>query len=576
MKKFLLFIVVCCISALKAYAQTSAATATVVTPVMYTGAPTTTNYTLQLGTAQTFNTCVGTNSVHWFKFNIPVPASSANGTRSVKITATSGAFSPVIDFYDATVTFKQCVTGTIMRTAPTTNAVIPGQDYYFRISSTALATGATFALAIEYYPVAEVRNGFYPSVDADGYHKCEQIRRNNLAFGTATNSRFRLVPTSSPNFGGCSAVVLGNNTIANTSQFSCTCFGIEYLCYVEVEMDGHWCGESTPRAIVFQDYPATTITSTNYSTIQLAGGQIQADFACGGNYQWRFTGQNGISYTYNSNTSSFALLDNLECLRYNRLYQVEVRLNATCDPTIWSPWSGISGPNSAPMVFFTPPIPTITIPSNYCNTVLNPNTYVDVAYVPNNTFYHFQTTRVTPTAPYTPIAPPILVLTNQSSGYNLQGNVAGATYRMCFKPSINTCNSPQEGSWGPYCYYSIAPGTAPSGFQLETPQDDLAVLQVVDESISENPQESDVTIYKHGSETIVVIDLKENVITGTARLAMYNVNGQLVYSDNFPYSTGVSVLQLSMPSDLVDGTYFLNVTCDTYSATEKVVLAGVN
>ena len=174
-------------------------------------------------------------------------------------------------------------------------------------------------------------------------------------------------------------------------------------------------------------------------------------------------------------------------------------------------------------------MPPSIIPANMCNTVLAQYSYMDVAYIPNVTNYHFQTTRVTTTAPYTPISPPVVVLNNSNSGYIIVGNTPGATYRACFKPSITSCNSPQEGSWGPYCYYAIAPGTAPFGMTLETPQEDNAVVQIVDESISENPSESNVSIYKNGGETIVMVDLKENLISGDALVRMYNLNGQLVY-----------------------------------------------
>ncbi len=577
MRKSLLFFVLCCISTLSVFSQATPATAVTVTPVAYTGAaPTTTTYSLVLGTGQTFNTCVGSQSVRWFKFNIPVPGLSTNGTRAVKITANSAAFSPVIDFYDATVTYKECVTGSIMRTTPTTNAIIPGQDYYFRISSTALATGSSFTLAVEFYPVAEVRTGFYPSVDADGYALCDQIKRNNVT-PSVTNTRFRLVPTSTPNNGGCTATVSGSNTIVLTSQFTCVCFGINYDCFVEVQVDGHWCGESLPRPLVFQTGPTTNILATSPQTIGL-GSTISAAFTCGGAaYQWRFVSQNGTTITCDSTNNSTIDLDiKCNCLRYNRIYQVMVRVKASCNTNLWSDWCGPNGANSAPLTVYTPPMPTITIPSNLCNTVLQPFTYMDVNYIANVSNYHFQSTRVSPTPPYAPIAPPVVVLNNTNSGYNIIGNVAGATYRACFKPSITSCSSPQEGSWGPYCYYAIAPGTAPSGMTLQNPQEDIAAVQVVDESISENSEESDLTILKNGIETVLMVDLKEKVIDGTLQLRMYNINGQLVYADNFPNSTGVSVLQLSMPSDLVDGTYILHVTCDTYSTAEKVVFAGIN
>ncbi len=576
MRKSLLFFVLCCISTLKVFSQATPATAVTVTPIAFTGAAPTTTYSLVLGTAQTFNTCVGSQSVYWFKFNIPVPGVSTNGTRSVKIIANSAAFSPVIDFYDATVTYKECVTGNIMRTTPATNAVIPGQDYYFRISSTALATGSSFTLSVEFYPVAEVRTGYFPTVDADGYGLCDQIKRNNVN-ASVSNSRFRLVPTSTPNNGGCSALVLGSNTIALTNQFTCACFGINYDCYVEVQVDGHWCGESLPRPIVFQTSPTTNIVGSSTQTINL-NSTISAVFACGvSNYEWRFVGQNGTTILCDSTNNSTLNLDiKCNCLRYNRIYQVMVRVKSACNANLWSDWCGMTGPNTTPLTMFTPPLPMIVIPSNICNTVLPQYNYIDIDYIANVSNYHFQSTRVSPTPPYSPIAPPQVILNNTNSAHMLIGNVPGATYRMCFKPSITSCNSPQEGSWGPYCYYSIAPGTAPSAMPLENAQQDIAAVQIVDESISENSQESDISILKNGIETVLMVDLKEKVIDGTLQLRMYNINGQLVYADNFPNSTGVSVLQLSMPSDLVNGTYILQVMCDSYSTAEKVVFAGLN
>ena len=577
MKKFLLFIVLGLLLSTNVFAQATSATAVTVNPVVFTGAPTTATYSLVLGSGQTFNTCVGTQSVYWFKFNIPVPSISTNGTRSVKITANSGSFSPVIDFYDSAVSFKECVTGNIMRTTPTTNAIIPGQDYYFRISSTTLATGSSFTLAVEYYPVAEIRSGYYPTVDADGFGLCDQLKRNNISGVSITNTRFRLVPTTTPNNGGCSTIVAGSNTIVYTNQFPCACFGIDYDCYVEVQVDGHWCGESLARPLEFQTGPTTNILSTSPQTISL-DGSISAAYACGGSdYEWRFVGQNGTTITCDlTNNSSIDLDIKCNCLRYNRIYQVMVRVKASCNPNLWSDWCGISGPNSDPLLMFTPPMPSITIPSNMCNTVLPQYSYMDVSYIANVSYYYFQSTRVTPTPPYTPIAPPIVILNNTNSGYIIVGNSPGATYRTCFKPAIVSCNSPQEGSWGPYCYYAIAPGTAPSGMQLETPQEDIAVVQVVDESISENNAQSDVSIYKNGGETVVVVNLKDKLVSGDAQVRMYNVNGQLVYADNFANSTGASVFQLGMPADLVNGTYILHITCDNFSTAEKVVFAGLN
>lgn len=584
MKKSLLFLLLCCISTVSVFSQASSATAVTVTPVAYTGAaPATATYSLVLGSAQTFNTCVGSQSVYWFKFNIPVPGMSTNGTRSVKITANSGSFSPVIDFFDSAVAYKECVTGNIMRTTPTTNPIIPGQNYYFRISSTALATGASFTLAVEFYPVAEVRSGFYPSADADGYNLCDQIKRNNLVVGTATNSRFRFVPTSTPNNGSCTSIVLGNNTILNTASMPCACFGITFDCYVEVQMDGHWCGESLARPVTFQAYPTTNISTATLPQPLLMSGQLQTNSSCGTEeYQWRFVGQGGNTITESSGTNSNIYFDAVNCLRFNRIYQVMVRIRPTCNPTIWSDWCGITGANSAPYMLYTEPMPIITIPSNMCN-VVQPlyNVYFDVDYIPNVDRYYFQKTRVTATSPYTPIAPPVVAY-SANSGWLLQpafsifastANTAGATYRSTFKPAITTCNSPQEGNWGPYCYYAVAPASAPSGMTILT-EEDIAAVQILDESISENPEQPNIKVFANGTEKVVVIDLKGREMSTNGMVNFYNINGQLVYTEVIPFSTGVSELQLGIPTNFVDGTYIMQVISDSFTANAKMVLAS--
>jgi hypothetical protein len=261
---------------------------------------------------------------------------------------------------------------------------------------------------------------------------------------------------------------------------------------------------------------------------------------------------------------------------------VQIRVRAACNSSIWGPWCGIAGPNSAPYQFFTPVMPTLSIPSYWCNAVIPLyNVYFDVAYVANVDRYYFQKTRVTSAAPYTPIAPPIVVYSS-SSGWLLQGatatmpstaNTPGATYRGCFKPSITTCNSPQDGSWGPYCYFAIAPASAPSGMTLLN-EEEIATVQVIDETVSENPSEPNIQVFTNGTEKAVVIDMKGREMSTNGRVNFYNINGQLVYTEIIPNSMGVSELQLGIPTDFVDGTYIMQVVSDSFTTNAKMVLTS--
>lgn len=585
---------------LHSYSQANSASAAIITPVAYwdgtPAVPAFTTYNLLAGTGETFPVCAGSQSVYWLRFNIPTTIF----TRSIKVTIQGASFSPVIDFYNSSLTHLECVSGTILRTNATTNPVIPGQDFYIRVSSTAPATGSSFQLGIEYYPTTEVRplDTPYPTpTDTDGYTVCEEIRRNNLP-QVPQQQRWTITPTTTPNNGSCVFTQTGSTSIAFINNFPCVCYGINYNIEIELQVDNHWCGKGPIRPIIMQSGATTVITTPNFQTLPFSGSvAANPTLACpGATYEWEFIGPNN-SVFYFSTTLSFIPLSNISCLRWNRIYNCRVRINA-CNGTV-GPWCGISGPNSLPLTFITPPMPTIAVPDGEAPTPTNDfcwasrpsNALVDVPFIPGVTQYIFQFTRVQPSAPYLPIASPKIVISSTSACFISQGNCGpGLTYRIGIKPGIGvvlpgqtppatSCvPAQQSGDYSPWCYFSVSPAPAPvPGMALEPINEKVEepnggmVLERM-----ERPGANGMTVQVLGREDqrFLSIDLNETEMAGTGIVQLFNLNGQEVFQRAFYYTDGASVIQLDMPQHLETGVYVVKVASDSNTNTGKIFISG--
>jgi hypothetical protein len=105
-------------------------------------------------------------------------------------------------------------------------------------------------------------------------------------------------------------------------------------------------------------------------------------------------------------------------------------------------------------------------------------------------------------------------------------------------------------------------------------EEEIAAVQVIDETISENPSEPNIQVFTNGTEKAVVIDMKGREMSTNGRVNFYNINGQLVYTEIIPNSMGVSELQLGIPTDFVDGTYIMQVVSDSFTTNAKMVLTS--
>jgi len=572
----------------KAFSQATSATAIVLTPTAYLdatpGVPTLISSSLVLGTAQTFPSCVGSQSVAWFRVNIPVAGNSTLDTRSLKVTVNTSAFSPVIDFYDASVTWRECVTGGILRTNPTTNPIIAPNDFYIRVSSTSISTGASFSIGVETYPVAEVRSGYWPTAttigDTDGYSSCDQIRRNNVTNGNALiqNQRWVFTPTTTPNSGACTHILAGSGGIQLISNLPCICYGINFNVSVEFQLDGHWCGVALTRPVNMQAAPTTTITTPSGSTVPLGNTVSVASFCPGASVEWEFLTQNG-TYLYITTPGTALPLSAVSCIQFNRIYQLRARLT---ECGITGPWCGVAGANSNPCIIFTPPMPTIPVPNgpapnDFCFSQVPINSFIDVDFYAGVTQYIFQFTRVNNASPFTPIATPTIVFSNTSGCLITAGQcVANRTYRVGIKPGLNSCNSPQQGDYSPWCYFSVAPAPAPIQ-AMPTMMDELEKIseEYVKSSIA-GEDYLDIELFGYGEQKILNISTNGQEVLRTGDVVLYDLNGRAVYQQTMYGASGVTMIQLELPADLASGIYIARVKSDSRVQSGKIFIPGAN
>lgn len=575
-----------------AFSQGSSSSAVVITPAYYfdasPGVATFTNHSLVSTTGEVFPSCAGSQTVYWFKFNIPTPANSTLSTKSVKIEITGAAFTPVIDFFDASLVWKECISGAVLRTDPVANPVTPTNDYYIRVSSTTPAAGSAFNIGVQYYPVAELRSGYYPTLTADpnGYATCDQTRRNNVA-ATGTSlvqaTRFTFTPTTTPNSGSCSYVVNSNSSILLLDQMSCVCYGINYEVLVELKVDNHWCGTGTPRPLNMQVGGITSITTPTNSTLQF-NESLTAQFACtGAVYQWEFTTQNGSSISY-STTSPSIQLDQISCLRFNRIYQARVRIIA-CGIT--GPWCGIDGEAGTPCIIFTPPLYTIPVPTapigsgpgpnNFCYSQVLNTSAIDVDYYPGIDQYIFQFTRVNNAAPFNPISNPVIVFSTASiCSMSAGGCIPGRTYRVGIKPGISAsaCAPAQQGDYSPWCYFSVSPAAAPVPGMMVQPDNVFVEYETFEKTENLDVTGLSFEVIGNNASRMLVVSTNDQEISGRGYFNLYDINGRLVHTLEMNNASGATVLQLDLPQELPTGIYVAQVSSNSTIQTSKIFLAA--
>jgi hypothetical protein len=590
MKRVLFFVLVV-FSTLTSFSQATSATALSIVPgnyllnaVGYTPI-TATSQCLVTATGQTTTTCTAAapTKVCWFKFTVPAGTLSA----AVKITVVPTAFDASIDFYAGTAAapiYKECVNAgasgvtETLKTTWANNPVNPGTEYYFRVGSNGTAASC-FTVKVEYYPTAQLLSSPNPSPDAGlvGYRTNNQVKRNNPTFlaqnNLVTSTRYRFVDQADPTGTPCT----GNSGASSADQmylysFPCICYGKTYDVYIEIQMDGIWCGEGPVRTLAMEAYPNNTISNAACATLTLIGGVLNSTYlGPTAITEWEFSLAGNVVATTQSLAGITTLNLNiaaLSCLRYNRIYSVRIRMNY-CN--VWGQWS-------APYCLITAPIPYLTVTgppptySNICNTTVSPYTIVYSQFTQGANQYIWQIAQVNPAAPQTPIAPAIVATTAvEVLMLNQFALTPGNSYRIGVKPKLTSCNSPQEGDYGPFCVVTIGAVAAPNTpSSLELASEEIQTERNAVDIMEVDTQGNVAVISFQGiEEKMATIRITDERALGKGMIQLVGMNGQMLFSNDVFIESMDQLIQVPLPSNVASGLYMVSFRTQEHTVTEK-------
>lgn len=595
MKKNLLLLLACFTVALN-YAQSTSTTATLITPGDFlptiTGLPQSsfTNYCLVAGSGQTATTCAtNLTDLRWFRFTVPTGTPSA----AVKITVVPTGFDAVIDFYSGTAAspvFKECSnavvgnTTEILRTTWATNPIAPGTEYYFRVSSTTDVASGCFDVKVEYYPTAFVNASPNPTADTGmpGYKANQFLKRNypNAATPNALvqNTRFRIVNITDGTT-TCTGLINGSADQLLIYSIPCMCYGNNYNVWVELRIDGHWCGEGPLRQVNMEASPTNAISNAACQTQTLLSGVLTTSYyGTAAQIEWEFSSSGSVVATVQTaaGATNIQLYNpGLTCLRYNRIYSVRVRMKY-CN--VWGDWS-------APYCLITAPIPYLTVTGppatgypNICGTTISQYYFAYTQYVQGASQYIWQVAQVNPAAPNVPLAPAV-VTTTTTEILNLatQGLTPGLSYRIAVKPRLTSCNNPQEGDYGQFCVVTIAGGAAPnSGANM-----DLVSSETVEGNHEKNmelpmdiDQQGNVAVIRFQGidEKMITVRFLNEAALGKGQVEIVNMSGQIIFASDVYSESLDQLIQLPLPQNCASGIYLVRVQTEKGSTTEKFYL----
>jgi len=544
-----------------------------------------TNQCLSDVSSQTVSSCtaVAPTKASWFKFTIPSGTLSA----AVKVTVVPSGFDASIDFYAGTAAspiHKECVNAGgsgITETLKTTwvnNPVNPGTEYYFRVSSNA-NLASCFTVKVEFYPTAHLTFSPNPLPDLGlaGYRTNNFAIRNNPSFvaqnNLVTSTRFRFVDQADPTGTPC----IGTTGNSNVSQmllynFPCICYGKTYDVYIEIQMDGIWCGEGPVRTMVMEAYPNNTISNTPCATVTLLGGVLNSTYlGSTAITEWEFSLAGNVVATTQTLPGMTTLnLNNpgLSCLRYNRIYSVRIRMNY-CG--VWGLWS-------APYCLITGPIPVLTVKgpppalANICGTTISPFSIVYSQFTQGANEYIWQIAQVNSSAPQTPIAPAIVTVTPvEFIMLNQFSLVPGNSYRIGVKPKLTSCNSPQEGDYGPFCVVTIGSAFAPnSPSSLELNNEEIQEERNATEIMEVDEQGNVAVISFQGmEEKMATVRITDERALGKGMIQLVGMNGQMLFSNDVFIESMDQLIQVPLPSNIASGLYIVSFRTQEHTVTEK-------
>lgn len=533
--------------------------------ILYNWSAAPTNLTGNLGaTGSGLPACSGTdNDDVWYRFT--------STTQAVRITGTTTGFNMVIELWtNGPGSQLVCQNANAGNTGEIiwANNLVQGAQYYVRVRSNGVTGTGAFTINFAFLPKAYIRSTYTPNPLGDdavpGYKIANNTSRNVFsAAENATIQATRYMFEDSSNGDIFYSTTTGSGGLKNLNDFVGLCYDKTYYAKVECQVGGYWCGYSDMYVIVMEAYPNTTLQAGYSGGTYQMSEWIKCNFV--GDEQvieWELTTDNGATVLYyDGGNSTFCYFDGVDCIRYNKIYQIRIRVQY-CG--VWGPWGN-------PYYIITAPLPYTNLWPVYCNQSIFQGATIITQFVDIVDQYGWQFAPIETGDPeMVPTGPAIVTYTPYTDCFLLPLNLEqGLTYRVGIKPFVGTadaCSDPQEGDYGNFCpIHIIQTAQGPGPQQLGTNNE-----EEITEIIQEKEGAVRVFVDSQGGITFLA-NARNTAIEGKVNIEVYNESGQLIKAHQFYGAEPGASYQL--PSGVLSaGIYMVKVQSLQETFIQKVVV----
>ncbi len=514
---FLLLVMFCAFSA---FAQDEPGTQ--VTAVSPCGACTFISGTLTGSTTSAPAFCDGTGGDVFYTFTAPAPTYGPDLV-GISITLANASFDGVIEILDASLNNVACENS---ETGTTDEYMVhygftTGATYHVRVSSANGVIGAgTFDICIEQIPELFLRPNYLGlGLSGDGYSINEIVNREFFTTpGPVSKTGWLFVCDQDGT--ELYKEVTGTSTILNLNQVGGICYDKTYTVYVRVMIGGVWCGYGEGRQIIMEPAPRTNVLPQYCGqTYDLGSGTIgAASLSNEQQFEWMFTTDNGNTVFTALSTPGISIiqLENIPEMRYNKVYQVQVRANI-CGS--WGPWSAICS-------IIISPLPYTYLEPVYCNTTVTNGAVLLCEFVTNADTYVWQLAPIAcGDGSVVPIGPAQLFY---QSGPALSLQLATLTPGTCYRVGVKVFVGEQQGDYGTFCQI-MTTGTpplappAPSSLMGYDPETGPEGISITDASFTIYPNPS------NDGNFALIFNKVQN--SSTLQFLVFDATGKLVHSE---------------------------------------------
>ncbi len=476
--------------------------------------------------------------------------------------------------------------------------LVVGTVYKVRVGRVSGTGAGSFNISYEYLAV-EVRNGFYPGPGAAPCYDFNTGMQRSFISYPVGQTRWKFIDASGTVFG---PYTLGY--LITLSQTAGICEGQTYTVYCELqandaECGNIWWGYSVPRTIVTCGSVCPTLTANSGTSLcgqtfcNIFNTDFQATYmGAGFQYQFRFVTDNGnvdfCSAWQSTPVFSTSQAPYVNYFRFNKIYAVYARAKKCAVNPAWC----------GPCIFSSCAIPYIDLnPTNCCRWRNKGNGgSITASPVVGMNQYRFRFSPISispcPANPLTPIGAAITTNWGASFAVNPAGIALqlGSVYNVqvqgrVLASNVTNCDASvvslpgQQTDWGNVCLIGIRAATSPPvGTALGcycVPGMMEEVVTLFDEEYRDESIENVTalpSVVTTVNESGLVLNTSEAGLFGNGVLKIFNMNGQVVLSQNLYAMESATFIEIRTDQRLPTGIYIVSIQSDQGLITDRVFI----